>query len=51
MRRQPALQDLDDGQKRRRAILAFMSDRFGGGWRHRGYERSMDRGNDQHRGF
>src|SRR5207302_5942401 len=33
---------LDDGQKRRLAILTHMEGRFGG-WRHRGFEGGMDR--------
>src|SRR5882757_3439617 len=36
----PLYKTLDDGQKRRLAILTRMGGRFGGGWRHRG----MDRG-------
>lgn len=40
----PLYKTLDDGQKRRLAILTHMEGRFGGGgWRHRG-ERGMDRG-------
>ena len=45
----PLYKTLDDGQKRRLAILTHMSDRFGGGWRHRGFERGMDRGGDRDR--
>jgi hypothetical protein len=41
----PLYKTLDDGQKRRLAILTHMKGRFGGdGWRHGGYERDMDRG-------
>src|SRR5258705_12403011 len=40
----PLYKTLDDGQKRRLAILTHMGGRFGGGgWWHRGYERGMDR--------
>src|SRR5258708_11851930 len=40
----PLYKTLDDGQKRRLAILTHMGSRFGGGgWRHRGFERGMDR--------
>ena len=40
----PLYKTLDDGQKRRLAILTRMGSRFGGGgWRHRGFERGMDR--------
>jgi hypothetical protein len=37
----PLYKTLDDGQKRRLALLTHMEGRFGGGWRHRGM---MDRG-------
>ena len=47
----PLYKTLDDSQKRRLAILTRMHDRFGGGWRHRGFERGMDRGDDQDRGY
>src|SRR6266446_5392493 len=41
----PLYKSLDDGQKRRLAILTHVGSRFGGGgWRHRGFERGMDRG-------
>lgn len=51
----PLYKTLDDGQKRRLAVLTHMEGRFGGhdsGWRHhrrgpdgdRGFEREMDRG-------
>ena len=44
----PLYKTLDDGQKRRLAILTHMDRRFGGGWHHRG----MDRGDgDRDRGF
>jgi hypothetical protein len=40
----PLYKTLDDGQKRRLAILTHMEGRFGGGgWRHRWFERGMDR--------
>jgi LTXXQ motif family protein len=41
----PLYKTLDDSQKRRLAILTHMERRFGGGegWRHRGFERGMDR--------
>ena len=40
----PLYKTLDDGQKRRLAILTHMGGRFGGGgWRHHGFERGMDR--------
>ena len=40
----PLYKTLDDGQKRRLAILTHMGHRFGGGegWRNRGFERGMD---------
>jgi hypothetical protein len=52
----PLYKTLDDGQKRRLAILTRMEGRFGGGWRHRGFERGMDRGDgdrdyDRDRGY
>ena len=40
----PLYKTLDDGQKRRLAILTHMGSRFGGGgWRHHGFQRGMDR--------
>ena len=40
----PLYKTLDDGQKRRLKILTHMERRFdGGGWRHREFERGMDR--------
>jgi LTXXQ motif family protein len=39
----PLYKTLDDGQKRRLAVLTGMGHRFEGGWRHRYYERGMDR--------
>src|SRR5437764_14239854 len=40
----PHYKTLDDGQKRRLAILTHMGSRFGGGgWRHHGFQRGMDR--------
>jgi hypothetical protein len=50
----PLYKTLDDGQKRRLAILTHMEGRFGGGegWRDRGGERDSDRdgGRDRDRG-
>ena len=52
----PLYKTLDDGQKRRLAILTHMQGRFGG-WRHRGFEHGMmgdgdrDRGYDRDRGM
>ncbi len=44
----PLYKTLDDGQKRRLAILTHMAGRFGGeGWRHRGFERDGDRDHDR----
>ena len=41
---EPLYKTLDDGQKRRLAILTHMEGRFGGGgWRHREFMRGMDR--------
>jgi hypothetical protein len=37
----PLYKTLDDGQKRRLAILTHMQGRFGGGWRNRGFEHGM----------
>src|SRR5436309_5351244 len=46
----PLYRTLDDGQKRRLAILTHMERRFGGGgWHHRGFER--DDGGDRDRGY
>jgi hypothetical protein len=39
----PLYKTLDDGQKRRLAVLTGMEGRFGGGWRHHGFHRGMDR--------
>jgi hypothetical protein len=40
----PLYKTLDDGQKRRLAVLTGMGHRFGeGSWRHRHFERGMDR--------
>jgi LTXXQ motif family protein len=53
----PLYKTLDDGQKRRLAILTHMEGRFGGGWRHRGFGHGMmdrdggDRGPDRDRGY
>ena len=46
----PLYKTLDDGQKRRLAILTHMEARFGGGWRHREFEHRMDRDGDRDRG-
>jgi LTXXQ motif family protein len=46
----PLYKTLDDGQKRRLAILTHMEGRSGGGWRHRGFERDGDRDGDRDRG-
>ena len=45
----PLYKTLDDGQKRRLAVLRHMG-RFGGGWRHRGFEHGM-MGGDRDRGY
>jgi hypothetical protein len=43
----PLYKTLDDGQKRRLAILTHhMEGRYGGGWRNRGSERGVDRDRD-----
>src|ERR1700742_3416710 len=50
----PLYKTLDDGQKRRLAILTHMEGRFGReGWRQRGYDRDDggDRGGDRDRGY
>ena len=49
----PLYKTLDDGQKRRLAILTHAERRFsGGGWRDRGFERDDgDRGGDRDRGY
>ena len=49
----PLYKTLDDGQKRRLAILTHMDGRFGGGGRHHGFEHGMmggDRDRDGDRG-
>jgi hypothetical protein len=47
----PLYKTLDDGQKRRLAILTHMEGgRFSGGWRHRELDRDRD-GRDRDRGF
>ena len=44
----PLYKTLDDGQKRRLAILTRMGSRFGGGhWRRHGFERGMDGDGDR----
>ncbi|KRR21299.1 hypothetical protein CQ14_06525 [Bradyrhizobium lablabi] len=52
---EPLYKTLDDGQKRRLAVLTRMDHRFGGGegWRHHRFEREMgrDRDFDRHRGY
>jgi hypothetical protein len=45
----PLYKTLDDGQKRRLAVLTRMDRRFGEGWRHHRFERGMD--GDRDRGF
>jgi LTXXQ motif family protein len=49
----PLYKTLDDGQKRRLAILTRMEGRFGRhGWHHRGFERDdYDRGGDRDRSY
>jgi hypothetical protein len=43
----PLYKTLDDGQKRRLAVLTHMERRFGGeGWRQRRFQRGMDRDDD-----
>jgi len=37
----PLYKTLDDGQKRRLGVLTHMEGRFGGGWRHHGFEHGM----------
>jgi hypothetical protein len=46
----PLYKTLDDGQKRRLAILTHGEGRFSGGWRHREFEHGRD-GRDRDRGF
>ena len=51
----PLYKTLDDGQKRRLAILTHMEGRFGRSWRHHGFEHGMmggdrDHGQDRHDG-
>lgn len=46
----PLYKTLDDGQKRRLAVLTRMGGRFGEGWRHRGFEHGM-MGGDRDRGY
>ena len=48
----PLYKTLDDGQKRRLAVLTHREGRFGGGWRHHGFGHGMmggdrDRGDDR----
>jgi hypothetical protein len=51
----PLYKTLDDGQKRRLAMLTQRADRFGGGggWRHHGFDRGgeRDRGGGRDRGY
>jgi hypothetical protein len=50
----PLYKTLDDGQKRRLAVLTHMDRRFGGrgGWRHHGeHGMGMDRDFDRHHGY
>jgi hypothetical protein len=42
----PLYKTLDEGQKRRLAILTHMGGRSNGGWRHRGFEHGMMGGDD-----
>lgn len=44
----PLYKTLDDGQKRRLAILTHMEGRFGGGWRHHGFMHGMMGGDRDH---
>ena len=47
----PLYKTLDDGQKRRLAVLTHMGHRFGAeGWRQHRFERGMDRGFERDRG-
>jgi hypothetical protein len=46
----PLYKTLDDGQKRRLKMLTHMASRFGGGWRHREFQRDRD-GGDRDHGF
>lgn len=46
----PLYKTLDDGQKRRLAILTRMGGQGGEGWRHRGFERDRDGDRDTDRG-
>jgi hypothetical protein len=51
----PLYKTLDDGQKRRLALLTHMEGRFGRGWRQHGFEHGMmggerDHGGDRHDG-
>ncbi len=46
----PLYKTLDEGQKRRLTFLTHMGGRFGGGWRHHGFDHGMmggDRGDDR----
>ena len=46
----PLYKTLDDGQKRRLAVLTHMGHRFGAeGWRQHRFERGMDRGFERDR--
>ena len=47
----PLYKTLDDGQKRRLKVLTHMERRSEGGWRHREFERGMDRGMDRDHGY
>jgi hypothetical protein len=46
----PLYKTLDDGQKRRLAVLTHRGGGFGGGWRHPGFERGK-MGGDRDRGY
>src|SRR5260221_11414522 len=49
----PLYKALDDGQKRRLAVLTHMEHRFGGGegWRRRGFDRDRDDDGGRDRGY
>jgi LTXXQ motif family protein len=46
----PLYKTLDEGQKRRLALLTHHEGREGDGWRHRGFDRGGDRNRDDDRG-
>ncbi|WP_213769705.1 Spy/CpxP family protein refolding chaperone [Bradyrhizobium sp. dw_78] len=45
----PLYKTLDDGQKRRLKLLTHLEHRFGGGWRHRAWERGLGHDGDGNR--